>query len=142
VALETPNAIAAAIVVLLDDALPLGEKFQSLASSGIARKRTEFFTPVPAPSLAALYELQQPLSNDEAAVIAPYFYLAEGGGPVFSFPFVTPASQSIPVPLPTFDDNLLVLPEAFMPAGTKLRMHCFVLRIPTEVVPIEGEPLP
>lgn len=138
--LETPNAFVAALVVLFNNMLPLADQFQTRSSVGIARQIS--VTSVPGPATIALYELEQPLSNDEAVVLGPPFALAPNNNTGFQFQLITPLAQQVGVPFAdALPPNLLALSVGF-PPNTKVRLSVAVQRLITTVAPIAGEPLP
>ncbi len=139
-ALEIPNAIVASAVVLYDSTQPIADDHLRLrASQGIARKVQSFSVPG---ADIALFELTNPVPNDEAVVINQPQYFLGIGQTVICLSLITPVPTSLN---PLIDDqppNLLAFIAALLAPSALVRMSVKVLRLNTTTPPIPGEPLP
>ncbi len=128
-ALEIPDAIAVAAVVLFDGAADLGSRFVLESSAGILSKTTEFEVVFPGPSThsAAVFTLEQPVSAKEACLLGG---VSVANGPSFQeiIGYITPNA------VPTGDATLDALPpnQLVMIAAAELKARCTlsVLRLP------------
>jgi hypothetical protein len=81
VALETPNAIAAAVTLQYDPGALLGERFVSLASNGVLDKLSEFHAAGPDIDCVA-FSLETPITAEEGMPFCSFLRLVSDGGEI------------------------------------------------------------
>ena len=142
-ALETPNAIVASAVVLFD-ALAPSDRLEVRSSTGLKQGVQELINQAGfAPYTFGVFDLEQPLSNDEAVILP-----SDAGGPpkvACVGGWVTPSNTlSGAADLDALASNKLVMFFGalgnFNPA--KGRVSFSVVRLITTALPIPGEPVP
>jgi hypothetical protein len=141
-ALETPNAIVASMLMYVDFSLPTPNAVTNRSSVGIASKVSE--TPGFG-GILATWELEHPLSNDEAIVSGTNAMPGGVGGGLVTmlFAFIAPLAQATgDLALDTIPQNLLATQMVSSFGLPKGRVSVNVFGLQTTATPIAGEPLP
>jgi hypothetical protein len=144
-ALETPNATVAALVLLFDPSAPAGSRVSIRSNTGIKSSFVEgevtFGGPVT--MTYAAFDLDQPVDNDEA-VLQPQA-LGDSFNEIAGC-WITPSHTKINATLDALGPYKLVV--LIVPAGASYlgqaqagRLSVSVLKQVTEAAPIAGEPL-
>jgi hypothetical protein len=137
-ALETPNAIAAAAVVRFDPDAVAGSQFSIVSSNGILAKLAEFaITGLGGPLPAAAYSFESPITSLEACVTSNIFSLIADNtgitpspGVVESFAQVKAGAINDPSYDAQPDGALVVVIASPPPAGAPAFVSVQVVRIP------------
>lgn len=146
-ALETPNAICASMVIFADDTALPGQKQTLRSSNGIQSKVSEVASPLGTPGSVAVWQLEHPLSNDEAVIVGPGAFVPSG---LLNAPnemsmqaWIAPlVRQTSFVEFDSVLADQLVTLVASPNAGGQARLSLSIIQLITTVAPIVGEPLP